>query len=109
MPEKITYKNKYGYLEFDVVGEYQDVTKISSKRVDAEFFFDISTAEKIALITNNKDIQLCFTYPTNGTAFLVHHKSSGIAAVCRITKIEFDNKFNATKELEPLPRIYLGS
>lgn len=94
----ITYKNKYGVLEFKV-GSYQKVSTIHSKDVNESLFFDIGTAEKIALITENRSIQLCVNSDFK-KMFLIHHSASDIAAVCEVTKIEFGSEINATEELD---------
>jgi hypothetical protein len=46
------YKNKYGRLEIEVVGSYQKVSTIHSKKIKDNHFFNIDDAEKIALITD---------------------------------------------------------
>lgn len=105
---KHVYKNKYGSLELEVVSNYQDVSKIRSKDQDPSLFFSIDQAEQIALITGNRGIQLCVTQD-HKQMFVIHHQSSGVAAVCRVTKIEFAPGINATKELEnPHPQVYLN-
>lgn len=102
--EKLSYQNKYGYLEFEV-GEYQDVRTIHSKNLDTSLFFEIETAEHIALITENRGIQLSVTWD-HKKMFLIHHKASDIAAVCKITKIEFNSNFNA-REILAIPSNHL--
>jgi hypothetical protein len=97
----LTYKNKYGYLEFEVIENYRDISTIHSKDLQDNLFFEIEVAEHIALITENRDIQLSVTYDPK-KMFLIHHQSSSVAAVCRITKIEFNSDFNA-REILAIP------
>ena len=97
------YKNKYGQLELEVIGPYQDVTKMKSKEFDDSCFFGIAEAEKIALITDNCGIQLSFSggaKPDINKGYMLHHESSGIAALCRIVSLNFDKEINATKALD---------
>lgn len=96
-PYKV-YKNKYGRLEFEVVGRYQKVSSVNSKRIKSEYSFTIDDAEKIALITENSNIQLSFASWTK--VYLLHHKSLSMVAVCRVVSLEFDKNINATKELD---------
>ena len=96
--EKITYKNKYGKLKIKVCGTYQNVRGITSKNLPDNLFFEIKIAEQIALITENRGIQLSVTADYK-KMYLIHHKNSDTGAVCEIINIEFNSNFNATKEL----------
>lgn len=97
---KHTYENKkYGRLEIEVIGPYQDVTKMYSKDFDTRCFFTIDEAEKIALITGNAGIQLGFAMWDKTKAFLLHHESRSSAAVCRIVSLDFDKKIDAREVL----------
>jgi hypothetical protein len=99
---KIIYKNKYGKLEIEPIADYQHVSEIHSKNVNQDCFFDINTAEKIALITDNHNIQISFAHGNFKEFYLVHHIKSDIARVCKINYVVFDNNINATKEIELL-------
>ena len=94
----ISYKNKYGSIDFEV-GDYQNVRTISSKNIDASLFFSISTAEQIALITGNERIQLSVVPPDYKRMYLIHHISSDIVSVGKIIKIEFNQNCNAQEVL----------
>jgi hypothetical protein len=95
----LTYKNKYGCLEIEIVGPYQKVSTIRCKDIDERYSFDMDTAKKIALITENNRVQLCFSSGNLNKVFLVHHQSSSMAAVCKIVSLDFDNNINARSEL----------
>ena len=99
--ENLVYQNKYGRLELQP-GEYQNVSDIHSKDLDEDVFFGIDEAEKIALITENKNIQLAFAYPELKKAFVLHHKSFDAAAVCRVVSLEFTGGVNPQEEIERL-------
>ena len=103
--EKITYKNKYGHLEFEV-GSYQEIRTISSKTIPDDLFFEIGVAEQIALITGNRKVQLSVSSNLK-KMYLVHHKTSSVVAICKITKLKFNSSFNATKELDK-PNYFYG-
>lgn len=104
---KYFYKNKYGSLEIEVIGPYQDVTKMRVKDQPSSTYFTINEAEKIALITGNKDIQIAFEYPSYKNACLVHHSISNprLAAVCRIVSLDFNENIDAQAELSK-PHMY---
>lgn len=93
------YKNKYGSLTLELAGPYQAVSSIHSKDVDPQLLFSIDEAEKIALITGNVDIQLCFCSADRSKAFVIHHQSGSVAAVCKLVNLDFDKGVNATSVL----------
>ena len=105
----IKFANKYGSLELEVVTYYKEVSTIHSIDVDPSLLFSIDDAEKIALITGNKGIQICFVASDRSKAFLIHHKEASLAAVCRVSSLNYTSGKNPTKELEnPTPMTYIG-
>lgn len=102
----IRYHNKYGSLEIEVIEAYRNISTIRSKELSSALFFDISTAEKVALITENKGVQLSPTADYK-TMYLVHHESPSMAAVCRVVKVDFNADYDARKELAK-PNYYGG-
>lgn len=101
-----TYKNKYGFLEFEVVSPYVAVSTILSKNVPEDLFFDIDQAEQIALITGNRGIQLCVSHDRK-RMFLIKHSSPSQAALCRVTRVDFTPVVNA-REVLARPQPYRG-
>jgi hypothetical protein len=95
----IEYKNKYGSLVLEIIGDYRDISGVKSKDLDQSLFFSIDIAEQMALITGNKDIQISFSYPDLKKAFVIHHQSSAVVALCRIVSIGFSKEIDATAEL----------
>lgn len=93
----LKYENKYGTLELEIVSDYQNVSSIHSKNLSPDLFFNITTAEKIALISGNEDIQLSVTFDAK-KMFVIHHKSSNVAAVCRVKSINYT--YDVTPQLE---------
>lgn len=106
---KHVIKNKYGHLEFETVSDYQPVSQIQSKNLDPALFFSVEVAEQVALITGNRHIQMSVTFDFK-RMYLMHHKSSSQAAVCKITHLDFNSKVNAMKEIDfaakTMPFIY---
>lgn len=99
---KHVYKNSYGVVEFEVVGPYQSVSGMWAKDFDQSCAFSLDDAEKIALITGNRHIQMVFPMWAKDKSFLIHHESSGSAALCRVTKIQFDSDVKPADELDRL-------
>ena len=81
--------NRFGRLHYERIAPYMAVRHIHSKDLHPSAFFDIETAEKIALITDNAGIQIAFAYPGLKHGFFSHHLSSCIAAPCRIVTLDF--------------------
>ena len=76
---KIQYENKYGTLELEPL-EYRHVSTVLHATTPDDLKFDFETAERIALITENRHIQLAFvTKPCR--ALVVHHESPDTVAV----------------------------
>lgn len=105
---RYVYKNRYGRLEIEISGSYQNVSLMKSKEFDLNTSFNISEAEKIALITGNNGIQLVFAAWDRSKVFLLHHESSSRAALCKVIKIEFSKDIDAQKELDR-PNPYRGA
>lgn len=101
---RYTYENRYGRLVTEVTGEYQRASGISCKKLglDDSYFFSIDDAEKIALITDNRGIQIA-PMVERRAAYLIHHKTGKIAAVCKVVSLDwFDQNIIAEKEIEDL-------
>lgn len=101
----ITYSNKYGCVELEIVGEYTHVSTFHANMINSEFFFTIDEAEKLALITENNRLQVCFDPKSLKRAYVIVHKSSSVAALTRIKSMKFYDGINATNELSRLNKI----
>lgn len=93
---KYTYANQYGKLEIETVGPYQAVREVDTDLAER---FSIDTAERIALITDNRRIQLC-PARNRRDMYLMHHESISVVAPCRIISLSFDENVNAREEIE---------
>lgn len=105
----ITYSNRYGTLELEVMGPYSKISSMRSSDWPVSCRCGIDEAEKVVLITDNRKMQmaLCDT-SLKGDCFVpLHHISPSEAAVCRIKSMAFAKGVNATKELVP-PNPYAG-
>ena len=104
---RLIYKNKYGQLELEVMGEYRAVSTIHCRDIEDSYSFGLDDSEKIVLITGGVDIQLCFTIGNLNKVFLIHHRSASMAAVCRVISLQFNRDINETRELAR-PNPYRG-
>lgn len=86
----LDFQNRYGRLSLSLVSDVRAVKDIHGKDIDDCHKFAIDTAEKIALITDNRGIQIC---PTKGDAgwlcYVVAHETPSTAAIARIEAIEY--------------------
>ena len=90
MSELINFKNEFGTLSVSLVTDFLAVRDINRNiKSVSDNLFDMETAEKIALITGNKRIQLVMCYPLNGQCYMVYHQGSSLAAVCKIESMDF--------------------
>lgn len=91
------YENKYGRVEIEVVGSPSPVNSFHAKDIDSDYFFSLEDAEKIALITENRHIQIGFSPKFDG--YLLYHSSPSTAALCKVVNVSFGSDFNAREEL----------
>lgn len=88
----IQFTNRYGTLVIDPISEYHPVKGIRSDIVPVDGrFHGIDTAEKIALITENRHIQIGFQMPLtrNSFGYILHHDSPSTCAICRIVSLDY--------------------
>ena len=99
----ITYTHKkYGTLTLKRVTSYMNVGQFHSSKVPADCFFSAEEAEKIALITENRRVQLCPVMDKIGTSmpfYLVVHSSASEACLVQPIEINYEGD-NPKKEIE---------
>lgn len=87
---RLDFQNRYGRLVLSLVSDVIHVDKISGKNVAAEHKFDIRIAEKIALITDNRGIQICpVSEGGKWLCYVVVHDTPSTAAVAEVALIEY--------------------
>ena len=68
--------------------------------------FDLDTAEKIALITENRRVQICpHLFPVDGLAYLILHDSPSTAAICSVNIEAFVCDTPAAAMIQKLNRL----
>lgn len=83
------YSNDFGTLTLTPVSSYMAVSKIKSKLPEVQAnLVSLDTAEKVALITSNRNLQIGF-YAYQ--AYILHHDTPSTCAVCKIEDINFTN------------------
>lgn len=84
------YQNKFGNVTFRPIAEVTHVKNIRGAALDARCMFDVATAEKIALITENRRIQICpFKGADGWRCYVVLHESESTAAVAEIEELNY--------------------
>ena len=96
--ETLTFKNKYGTLVIEPVGEVVYVRDIHGKDTPKELWFDMDTAEKIALITENWHVQLCIH--SLKEVYLIAHTACEKAFRVKIVTLEYIGPANPMAEIE---------
>ena len=98
------YKNKYGSLELELMEDYKDIKGVRGKDYPDDVKFTMETAEQIALITDNRGIQISFEYPKLDKAYVMIHKSPSTIAVAKIKNIYFDKNINPQDEIAKIAK-----
>lgn len=99
--ERIKYNNKYGSLTLVRTEDYTYVGDMSSKDIkDEDYFISIEEAEQVALITDNKGIQIAFDPNSKyKKAYVVHHKNSSTAAFVKVEDLRYTNNKSAQDQI----------
>ncbi|MDY0362659.1 MAG: hypothetical protein RBR08_14505 [Desulforegulaceae bacterium] len=101
MIKTLTLENKYGSLRF-LVGAKQQISELCSADFPEGVFFDLETAEKIALITENRKIQICFRNLKEEKAYLLYYFSASEVGLCFIQELDFSSPVMPSEEIERL-------
>lgn len=96
----IKYKNNYGQLELELVSEYIPVSTIKGSNISDSLKFSLETAEQIALITENRKIQICI--PLDWKVYVIIHNSPSTAAIAKIKSLDFIADITPAEELHRL-------
>jgi hypothetical protein len=108
---KLNYQNKYGSLTLAPVTDVMHVNEIRGVNIDSQYKFDIKAAEQIALITDNRGVQLApIKEPEGWRVYVVVHETPETAAVAKIVELVYIGKDSAKQEIRNAqrPAIYTG-
>jgi hypothetical protein len=102
----LNYENQYGRLVLSPVTDVVHVDTISGKDIAAEHTFDLRTAEKIALITDNRGIQIVPVQGDDGkwVCYVVVQETPLTAAVAQIETLDYVGN-NPTLEIRDRVRL----
>ena len=101
------YANKFGAVSFATVSDVVSVNDVHGKDVDPAHMFDIETAEKIALITDNRRIQLCpFKTAQGWRMYVVLHETPSTVAVAVIESMTYTGR-DPKRELQAARTDYM--
>lgn len=84
---RLTFQNRYGQLSLVPVSDVRPVKEIRGVDVDGRHKFGIDVAEQIALITENRGIQICLGEGWN--CYVIAHDSPSTGAVVRIESLTY--------------------
>ena len=98
-------RNPFGRLSIEPVTDFMSVSQICSDHPQAQAnAVDLTTAEQVALISGNRDLQVAFAYPFNGRGYVVLHDTPSTAAICRVSVSEFYSDMPPADVLERINR-----
>jgi len=83
------WSNRYGTLVVEPVTEVGPVAGIRGANIDDEVKFDLDTAGKIVLVTDNRRCQVSGEFRGGGRLYLIVHTSCSTAAVVRVVSLDF--------------------
>jgi len=104
--QPIDYANRYGRLTLVLTTDFVPVSSIHGRDLPDEVRFrGFDTAEQIALITDNRRLQIAFVHPLSAEiGFVIVHNSPSTAAVARIDRLEYTGP-NAQNEIARLAHV----
>lgn len=108
--KKVDYINSYGALTLIAVSDLMLLKKVSTKFVETlekdkkeSLFLPMEICEQIALITENKKIQICFSLSKSlneNCAYVFLHESPSTGWVCKVASLEYLSPVGAQEKLE---------
>ena len=93
------WSNEYGSLEVEPVTEAGPIKGVRGVDIDDAVKFDLDTAEKIVLITDNRRCQVSGEFREGGRLYMMVHTSHSVAALVKIVSLEFTDKVVAQEEI----------
>lgn len=101
-PLTTQFQNRYGRLEVEPVTPLLQVRNIRGVDYPDDIKFDLETAERIVLITENRRSQIAFQeWTQNGRAYMIVHTSPSEGYIVRIVSLDYTGP-NAQEEIERL-------
>jgi hypothetical protein len=101
------FKNEYGTATLTTLTPFMRVGDIKGSDYPDDIKFNIDTAEKLALITENRGIQI--VAQSTKQFYVMLHESTSVAAVCH-AELEYTSPKNPTKAIEDAAKTdrYIG-
>lgn len=100
----INFKNEYGSATLEIDGEFKAIKDLGRVRdLPEEFIFSIDDAEKLALISENRYIQISFDSSNLRRCAVIVHDSASTGAWAKIKELNFKEGIDAQEELRISP------
>lgn len=95
---KFTYTHDKGTLVLAPVTAVMDVKNVSFKTAEPhDCFITIEQAEQVAVITDNRNIQVCFGN-MGKSIYVFQHTSPQTGYICRIESLNFNTKSETAQQ-----------
>ena len=100
MKTKTIVHAKYGTVEFELI-ELKPVSKIISKDIPADCMFSWDVAEQIALITDNRGVQVsCSNFLSGGTLwYTIVQPYARYGYISRVKRLIYTGTVSAQQEI----------
>jgi hypothetical protein len=94
MENTINFQNEFGTVVLTAIKDYMPIQDVSFAKcpIIKKVLIPMDVLEQVALITNNKGIQISFAPDVSLGAYIIHHKSPNVVAICRLTSIRYISK-----------------
>jgi hypothetical protein len=102
----VNYHNRYGNLTLDLVTDFQSVRNFSFAMVPQDCVITIDQAEQIALITDNRRLQVCFCPDDLRKCYVIVHNSASTAALAKVSCLNFISTVNPASEIASLAQVF---
>ena len=101
-------ENKYGKVKIKIVENFMTISEFGTIATHKNVpFFNLEDAEKIALITENRHIQIAFNQKNMSEAYLVVHKSSNEIALANVEILSFYSKLSPRDTIASMAKNFI--
>lgn len=103
----VIFENRFGKLTLTPITAYVPVSSILFDTCEAAQAntIDLESAEKVALITDNCNVQVCFPMQCKfESGYVIHHNGPSTASVCKvdIQAFQSDDGISPAEQIESL-------
>jgi hypothetical protein len=96
-----TFRNRFGTLIVTAISSVLNVRDVRGEDFPDKIKFTLAVAERIALITESRHIQIAFQrWTKDGPGYLMIHTSASTVVVVRVKTLDYTGPEDAAGEIE---------